>query len=273
MGLTENLVIGTAAIIGVYVTYDKYFSRNAVKKRRLRRKNRDQYVISEGKLSNILGDSTQALTQEMQQLAQYFESVRQQYKGKAPEEEINMHLRGKLKEALGKVEVTICKKHGITDTQVLMALMKFEENENIQNCTDQIKALIKMLKLEEVSKSDLPDVCQTIDTFINITTEMMGTLVQKMKLLDEEMNPGKNRMFYQNQVNVQAFQARLLNTQKSVSKELCQKYGLTEKEYQDAENYYSSNRCAPEEQRIFRETIKQLQMQMQQTQQQIGLGM
>jgi len=70
MGLTENLVIGTAAIIGVYVTYDKYFSRNAVKKRRLRRKNRDQYVISEGKLSNILGDSTQALTQEMQQLAQ-----------------------------------------------------------------------------------------------------------------------------------------------------------------------------------------------------------
>ena len=174
MGLTENLVIGTAAIIGVYVTYDKYFSRNAVKKRRLRRKNRDQYVISEGKLSNILGDSTQALTQEMQQLAQYFESVRQQYKGKAPEEEINMHLRGKLKEALGKVEVTICKKHGITDTQVLMALMKFEENENIQNCTDQIKALIKMLKLEEVSKSDLPDVCQTIDTFISITTEMMG---------------------------------------------------------------------------------------------------
>ena len=145
MGLTENLVIGTAAIIGVYVTYDKYFSRNAVKKRRLRRKNRDQYVISEGKLSNILGDSTQALTQEMQQLAQYFESVRQQYKGKAPEEEINMHLRGKLKEALGKVEVTICKKHGITDTQVLMALMKFEENENIQNCTDQIKALIKKM--------------------------------------------------------------------------------------------------------------------------------
>ena len=53
------------------------------------------------------------LTQEMQQLAQYFESVRQQYKGKAPEEEINMHLRGKLKEALGKVEVTICKKHGM----------------------------------------------------------------------------------------------------------------------------------------------------------------
>eukprot|EP00942_MAST-04A_sp_MAST-4A-sp1_P010981 g10981.t1 len=121
--------------------------------------------------------------------------------------------------------------------------------------------------------SDLPDVCQTIDTFISITTEMMGTIVQKMKLLDEEMNPGKNRMFYQNQVNVQALQARLLNTLKSVSKELCQKYGLTEKEYQDAENYYSSNRCAPEEQRIFRETIKQLQMQMQQTQQQIGLGM
>ena len=209
----------------------------------------------------------------MQQLAQYFESVRQQYKGKAPEEEINMHLRGKLKEALGKVEVTICKKHGITDTQVLMALMKFEENENIQNCTDQIKALIKMLKLEEVSKSDLPDVCQTIDTFISITTEMMGTLVQKMKLLDEEMNPEKNRMFYQNQVNVQAFQPRLFKHSKIRFERTLSKYGLTEKEYQDAENYYSSNRCAPEEQRIFRETIKQLQMQMQQTQQQIGLGM
>ena len=40
MGLTENLVIGTAAIIGVYVTYDKYFSRNAVKTKIKKKKQR-----------------------------------------------------------------------------------------------------------------------------------------------------------------------------------------------------------------------------------------
>ncbi len=271
MGLTENLLIGTVAIVGVYATYEKYFSKAAVRKRRLRRKNKSQYVVSEATLRNILTECTQGLGQEMQQLAQYCETVRQQYKGKAPEDEITSHLKGKLNESLGKVEGGICKKHNVTDTQVLMALKKFEANESIREATSQLKTLVKMLKLNEVSKNDLPDACQTIDTFINITIQMMSTLVAEMKQLDQELNPGKNRTFYKTPGNIQTFQARLLTTQRTISKRLCKKHGITEKEYQDSENYYSSTRCSPEEQQIFTSTIQRLQMQMQQAQQQIGL--
>ena len=271
MGLTENLLIGTAAIVGVYATYEKYFSKAAVRKRRQRRKNREQYAVSLTKLKSILSESTQGLTQEVQSLAQYCEQIRQSYKGKASQDEITNHLKGKLGESLAKVESGICKKHDVTETQVLMAWKRFEGETAIKESTRQLKALVKILKLNEVSKSDLPEVCQTIDTFINITSEMMGTLVGEMKQLDEALNPGKNRAFYQNPANLQMFQRKLLSAQRAISARLCKKYGITEKEYQDSENYFSSTRCSPEEQQIFRQTIQRLQMQIQQTQQAIGL--
>ena len=111
MGLTENLLIGTAAIVGVYATYEKYFSKAAVRKRRQRRKNREQYAVSLTKLKSILSESTEGLTQEVQSLAQYCEQIRQSYKGKASQDEITNHLKGKLSESLAKVESGICKKN------------------------------------------------------------------------------------------------------------------------------------------------------------------
>ena len=62
MGLTENLLIGTAAIVGVYATYEKYFSKAAVRKRRQRRKDREQYAVSLTKLKSVLSESTEGLT-------------------------------------------------------------------------------------------------------------------------------------------------------------------------------------------------------------------
>ena len=55
-----------------------------------------------------------------------------------------------------------------------MAWKRFEGEAAIKESTRQLKALVKILKLNEVSKSDLPEVCQTIDTFINITSENDG---------------------------------------------------------------------------------------------------
>ena len=68
MGLTENLLIGTAAIVGVYATYEKYFSKAAVRKRRQRRKDRRTIRRQLNEAKEYLEESTEGLTQEVQLL-------------------------------------------------------------------------------------------------------------------------------------------------------------------------------------------------------------